>query len=219
MSGPPGDRGRRIDAAIERELSRRGFIAQVGGTALGAAALLRGLEALDLDAALAQGSQGPRLPPTHADVRATVEALADTVIPGPAGGADRHPGAIESGAVQEAYDPFYGVVATFPAIHADVQTATPLILGRPATFNLRLPYTDRERVVLDRITNPSNGGRNPLALAYIAVAILVWQAYYGVARTDRGLRYAGLPPHSDGYWPGHSYRVRFRGMTRDGNPR
>lgn len=217
MSGPRGQSGG-LGAAIERELSRRGFIARAGGATLGLAALVRVLAALDADAALAQMPREQRLLPTHADVRATVEALADTIIPGPAGGADRHAGAIEAGAVEEAYDPFYGVVTTFPALHADLQTATPLILGRPVGFDLELPYRDRERVVLDRITNPSNGGGNSLALAYIAFGILVWQAYYGVAQTGLGLRYAGLPPHSDGYWPTHSYRVRFRGMTRDGNP-
>ena len=50
-------------------------------------------------------------------------------------------------------------------------------------------------------------------------AVLTYFGYYGTAASDLGLRYVGLPPHSDGYWPRHSYRVRFRGMTRDGNPR
>jgi hypothetical protein len=49
--------------------------------------------------------------------------------------------------------------------------------------------------------------------------ILTYLAYYGQTASDAGLKVIGLPPHSDGYWPHHTYRLRFRGMTADGNPR
>jgi hypothetical protein len=74
-------------------------------------------------------------------------------------------------------------------------------------------------VLRDRIVEVSGGGQNPLATAYQAVAVLVYLAYYGTARSDLGPKVIGLPPHSDGYFPGHSYGVEFRTMTRDGNPR
>jgi hypothetical protein len=103
-------------------------------------------------------------------------------------------------------------------MHADLQSASPAVLGRLATFELALPYRDRERVVLDRVRPLAEGG-NPLYLLHIAVATLIWQIYYGVAASTAGVDYLRFPPHSDGYWPKHSYRFRFRGMTRNGNPR
>lgn len=205
MSGP-----------IERELSRRSFLAGAGG-ALSMAGLLRVLEGLDPELALAQAPAGARSSSQDA-VRATIEAFADTIVPGPAGGADPDPGAVEAGAVEEAYDGFYGLAAAFPALHADLQAATPAVLGRPAAFNLDLPYADREKVILDRIRSTANEGRSQLYIAYLGVALVIWFAYYGTARSRAGVRYMRFPPHSEGYWPEHSYGVRFRGMSEDGNP-
>lgn len=206
-----------MSGAIERELSRRVLLQGAGGL-LSLAGVVRMLEALDPAVALAQAPDGGGESGGDA-VRETVIAFADTIVPGPAGGADRHPGAVEAGAVEEAYDDFYGLGAVFPALHADIQAATPAVLGRPASFDLDLPYPDRERVVLDRIRSTANGGRNQLYLAYLASALVVWFAYYGVSRSQAGMRYMRFKPHSDGYVPQHSYKIRFRGMSRDGNPR
>jgi hypothetical protein len=193
-------------------LSRRGFFAGVGAGALGLSSLGAAIEALR-GAAPAYAQLG--LSPDDPAVRATIEAYADTIVPGPAGGAHSEPGAVEAGAVDEAYDPYYGALNVFPAIHQDLQLATPLVLGRPARFDLKLPYPDRERVVLSRMTlNPS-----PLYVLYQGVAIVIYVAFYGTARSELGPRFIGFPPRSDGYWPGHSYKVRFRRMTRHGLPR
>jgi hypothetical protein len=198
----------------ERELSRRALVAGSAAGVFGLGALLRLLEALGADPALAHApTQG--LSPGDPKVREGMAAYADTIVPGPAGGADPDPGAVEAGVVEEMYDPFYGAQGAFPAINADLQAATPLVLGRPASFDLDLPYRDRERVVLDRI----EGGDSPLAILYAAIATLVWQIYYGVAASEKGVRYIHFPPHSDGYWPQHSYGIRFRSMTRHGYPR
>lgn len=206
-----------VGGEIERELSRRGLLVGAGAGVLGMAGLVRLLDAAAGAAeALAQSGPGPA--PADAAVRSSIAAIADTVVPGPAGSGDRHAGAIEAGAVEEAYDDFYGISGSYPAIHADIQAATPLVLGRPAAFGLELAYADRERVLLDRIRSTADGGQTPLFVAYAALAIVVWFAYYGTARSTEGVEYIGLPPHSDGYWPGHSYGLRFRGMTRDGNP-
>lgn len=203
---------RPVGDSLERELSRRGFLAGAGGV-LSLAGLLRLLGSLDPEAVFAAAPPSARA--AGADVvRATMAALADTIVPGPAGGADPDPGAIEAGVVEEIYDDFYGASGLFPAVHADLQVATPLVIGRPAAFDLELPYPDRERVVLDRVQ-----GGSPLGIAYVAVGTLIWVTYYGVASSNAGMRYLRFPPHSDGYWPDHSYRVRFRGMTEDGNPR
>lgn len=212
--GEPGD-GR---SPIERALTRRGFLVGASAGALTAAGLLEVTRAL---AATAEtlASTGPALLPSSAVVRSTMSAYADTIVPGPAGGADPAPGAVEAGVVDVIYDPFYEVAPGFPAIHEDLQSATPRVLGRPASFDLALPYRDRERVVLERMTAHGDGGEDPLGLAYSLIAVLVYFGYYGTAGSELGLRYIGLPPHSDGYWPHHSYGVRFRGMTRNGNPR
>lgn len=145
-------------------------------------------------------------------------AFADTIVPGPAGGADARPGAIEAGVLDELYEPFYGAAASFPFVHNDLQVATPLVLGRPASFDLELPYGDRARVMADRITAPGSGGTNTNWVLYQGAAILVYTSYYGTAQSDLGPKTIHFPPRSDGYWPASSYRVRFRGMTKNGNP-
>jgi hypothetical protein len=147
-----------------------------------------------------------------------MRAYADTIVPGSAGGADPAPGAIEAGVVDEIYDPVYNAAGAYPFLHEDIQLATPRALGRLASFDLSLPYPDRERVVRDRIVPPNQGGANSSYLLYAATAILVYIAYYGTARSEEGVRYIGLPPHSNGYYPHHSYGICFAGMTRDGNP-
>jgi hypothetical protein len=194
-------------------LTRRRLLAAGSAGALGLTGLAAVARALaDAGAALA-AAMPTQLAPTDEAVRATVAALADTIDPGPAGGADPEPGAVEAGVLDVLYDPFYGLAATYPTLHADVQLATPAILGRDATFDLALPYPDRERVLDDRM------GAGPTATAYALFGVLTYIAYYGQSASDAGLQVIGLPPHSDGYFPRHTYRVRFRGMTKDGNPR
>lgn len=195
-------------------LTRRGLLAHAGA---GAAALtLAG--AIDSVRAFAETLPPPALAPDDPRVRETMAAFADTVIPGPAGGADRDPGAIEAGVLEEMYDPFYGAVSTFPTIHNDLLTTTPRVLGRAATFNLKLPYPEREKVLIDRITSYPEGGRNPFYVLYVGVGTLAYLGYYGTAQSRVGPRYIGFPPRSKGYHPDHSYGVRFKGMTRNGNP-
>ena len=144
-------------------------------------------------------------------------AIADTIVPGPAGGADPHPGAIEAGLLDELYDPFYGASPAYPVIHQDLLVNTPRILGRPARFDLALPYEDRAKVLRDRMVAPGSGGQNVNWLLFQGAAILTYVAYYGTARSEVGPEYIGFPPRSNGYWPKHSYRVRFKRMTRKGN--
>jgi hypothetical protein len=189
---------------------------RAGGGVLGVSALATAVGWLR-EAADAVGQTG--LAPDDPAVRRTMAAYADTIVPGPAGGADTEPGAIEARVLDELYDPFYGVSGTYPFLHNDIQLATARVLGRPARFDLELPYADRERVVLDRIVAGPNGGSNIAYLIYQGAAIIVYVAYYGTARSEVGPAYINFPPRSDGYFPRHSYRVRFRGMTKRGNPR
>jgi hypothetical protein len=199
---------------VRRGLSRRRLLAEAGfgALALSLSATIDGI------AAAAESLPRPALLPDDPVVRRTISAFADTIVPGPAGGADRRPGAVEAQVLDEIYDPFYGALTTFPIIHNDLLLITPLLLRRPASFELALPYPDRERVLEDRLRSLGDGGRNPLYVIYIGVATLVYLGYYGGAQSPRGPRTIGFPPESDGYWPDHSYRIRFRGMTEDGNP-
>lgn len=193
---------------LQRELTRRGLLAGAGTAAAALSGLARAAHALPL----------PPLAPTAREVRRTMAAFADTVVPGPAGGAHPDPGAIEAGAVEEMYEPFYGAAGAFPLLHEDLQLTTPRVLGRVAPFDLDLPYSDRERVLIDRITATGEGGQDPLYVLYLGTATLVYLSYYGTARSDLGPRYIGFPPESEGYYPGHSYGVAFEEMTPDGNP-
>lgn len=200
---------------LERELTRRGLLAGAGGGLMAVAGLARAAEAL---AAIADVLPVPALSADDSQVRATMAAFADTIVPGPAGGGDSDPGALEAGALEEIYDTFYGAREVFPLLHHDLQVATPVVLGRPARFDLALPYRFRERVLLDRMTATGEEGSDLLYVLYEGTAVLVYLAYYGTARSDLGPRYIGFPPASDGYFPEHSYGVAFEGMTADGNP-
>ena len=160
----------------------------------------------------------PALLPNDPRVRRTMAAFADTIVPGPAGGADRAPGAVEAGVLEEIYEPFYGAAPTFALLHDDLLLATPLVLRRGATFGLGLPYGDRERVLVNRLESLGDKGRSPLYVIYVGVGTLVYLSYYGTARSEEGPRYIGFPPESDGCAPDHTYGVRFEGMTEDGNP-
>jgi hypothetical protein len=202
----------------EGRLTRRGFVIGAAGAGIGLSTLSQALGWLR--AAGEAGAQvgTPALSPEDPAVRQTMAAYADTIVPGPAGGADPRPGALEAGVLDEIYDPFYGAANSFPVLHNDLQLATPLVLDRPARFDLELPYPDREKVIAERITAPGSGGTNSNWVLYQGAAILVYTSYYGTAQSELGPRTIGFPPRSEGYWPRHSYRVRFRGMTRHGNP-
>lgn len=200
---------------VEAELTRRRLIGAAGFGLLGLSGALNTLRALA--GAQAASAQSPLA--SNEEVRATMAAFADTIVPGPAGGGDDAPGAIEAGVLEELYDPFYGVADAYAAIASDLQVATPRVLGRPAKFELALPYADRERVMRDRIVEAPGGGGNPLATGYQAVAVLVYLSYYGTPQSSVGPRTIGFPPHSNGYAPGHSHHVQFKRMTRNGNPR
>jgi hypothetical protein len=189
---------------------------RAGGGVFGASALATAVGWMR-EASEAIGQVG--LSPDDPAVRATMTAYADTIVPGPAGGADAEAGAVEAGAVEELYEPFYGAAGTYPFLHQDIQLATARVLGRPARFDLDLSYADRERVVLDRIVATGDGGDNTAYLIYQGAAVIVYVAYYGTARSELGPQYIKFPPESNGYYPRHSYRVRFRGMTKRGNPR
>lgn len=199
----------------EREWSRRGVLAGAGAGLFALTSLPSLLEAISTAAAQLPV---PGLTPDDPRVRATMAAFADTIVPGPAGGADSQPGAVEAGVLDEMYSPFYGVREAFPLLHDDLQIRTPDVLDRPASFALELPYADRERVVAECIRSGGEGGQNLLNLLYIGTGSLVYLSYYGTARSELGPRYIGFPPRSDGYSPHHSHRVEFRGMTKDGNP-
>ncbi len=200
-------------------LTRRQVLLGAGAGALGLTGVVPLLRSAAAAAdAYARTADLPVGLPTDA-VHRTMQAYADTIVPGPAGGADPHPGAVEAGCVAEIYDSFYGLADSYPLMHADLQAATPRVLGEPARFDLSLRYPQREAVVRDRISAPPDGGTNPLYLLYFAVAVLVEMTWLGTARSDLGPRYLGFPTHSDGYLPHHSYYVTFTGMTSDGNPR
>lgn len=197
---------------ITRELTRRRFLGAGALTLTQALALTRA-------AAAAVPRSAPALVPTDAAVRASIAAYVDTIVPGPAGGGDSAPGAIEAGALDVVYDPAYGANAVLPWLHEDLQLSAQQMLGR--AFALDVPYADRERVVVERMKSTGRYGAQgdaPSILFYAGVAIIAYVAYYGTARSTTGPQYIGFPTTSDGYRH-HSYRVRFAGMTKDGNPR
>lgn len=212
-----GGRASGASGWVQRPIRRRSLIAAGGVGMLGATGVLAALERL-ADQASALELPGSDLAPTDEQVRRTMAAFADTIVPGPAGGADPDPGAVEAGAVRELYEPLYGISDSYPGLHADVQATTKRLIGPTASFSLDQPYADRERVLANRMLSPASGGENPNFAVYMAAGIVVWFCYYGVAQSRLGVEYIDFPPHSDGYAPDHTHGLRFTGMTADGNP-
>lgn len=199
--------------AIERELTRRGFLAAGGAAAVTLA------QAASMTQAAAAVVRLPSVVPSERAVRATIAAYVDTIVPGPAGGADDAPGGLEAGVLDVVYDPGYGANVVLPVLHADLQLAAVRMFGRP--FGLALPYARRERIVVDRLRWPGRRGllrgQAPLLMLYAGVAVISYVAYYGTARSDLGPEYIGFPASSSGY-PDHSFGVSFATATDDGNP-
>jgi len=141
------------------QLSRRAFLRRACETGLAAAM------AIALEAVPAAKAAAPALPD------ATLQAFADTIIPGrriartqsgasvhpqAIAGVDALPGAVESDALALFHHPKVGFDALEPAFLADLQART-LTVAAPAVSFLSLPFSARVRVCLSGLdfSNPS----------------------------------------------------------------
>jgi hypothetical protein len=177
-------------------------------------------------------------------VRATVEAWADTIVPGQkryrsdraVAGACAGPGAVQAGVWDLVTDPDVGVAPVLPALTALLNTeaatyalahGVPLDLTVPSF--VALPFPHRTAVAL-QLLDPRRADQ----LLWYALAALAMLAFHTAAHLDTaaavrerhpGLAWIGFPmPDADGLWrfPDFSYRRRLAPVhpstTASGNP-
>jgi len=207
-------------------LTRRNLLARAAETGL-ALTIARALPHAGTAPAAAQG-----LP--AADPDATLQAFADTIIPGrraertdlgnpilpgAIAGVDRLPGAVETDALALYHHPLTGFDALQPAFLADLQARS---LPQGGDF-LSLPFEARVEVVKGGLAFD-----NPERVVWEAAAAVPFTAFCAAALVEEqtaakasGYRVMGLPgaaPH--GYRRGVSYgRKLARERTRKGNLR
>jgi hypothetical protein len=209
---------------LAAELSRRDLIARV--TSLGAGAYV--LAALPA-ARLVQAA----LPNANAPADATLQAFADTLIPGrPAtktdlgdpidpraiAGVDSEPGAVEAGALRLFHDPLIGFDALEAPFLADLSARSAAVGG--GEF-LLLPYDKRVDVCTSGLDFS-----NPSRTLWEAAAAVPFTAFCGAAEhpigtseNASGYRVMGYPGAApNGYQRDYSYaRPLSRERTRNGS--
>ena len=210
-----------MDGELQGLLTRRGLLARAG--AFGAGALVA--QALPVARALAQT-------PLPVDADGTLQAFADTILPGrkvaatesgaaihplAIAGVDTLPGAAEADALALFHHPNIGFDALEPAFLADL---TPRALQRGAPF-LELGWDDRVAVCVAALDFG-----NPARLVWEAAAAVPFTAFCAAALVPEqtadkaaGYRVMGLPGATHrGYLGTSSYRRRLsRERTRHGN--
>jgi hypothetical protein len=216
---------------VAAELSRRDFITRAGR--LGAGALVA---AALPSVGLVAPSRARAMPlPVLGGVSfpdATLQAFADTLIPGRAAtrtdlgdaidpraiaGVDPEPGAVEADALRLYHDPLIGFDALEAPFLTDL-TARSLTVG--GAF-LLLSYEDRVKAVLSGLDFS-----NPTRVLWEAAAAVPFTAFcgaaehpHGMSATCSGYRVMGYPGEApNGYQRDFSYGRRLaRERTRDGS--
>jgi hypothetical protein len=196
---------------VERELSRRDFLQRA--TALGAGAMVL--------AALPVAERMLRADPALAAVRpddATLQAFADTIIPGrkalktdlgdeidplAIAGVDAEPGAVEADALRLFHDPLIGFDALAPAFLSDLD-ARALQQGGPF---LALPYDKRAAAVLSGLSfdNPSRTLWEAAAAVPFTAFCAAAEHAIGTNATASGYRVMGYPGAAPDGYRGASY--------------
>jgi hypothetical protein len=218
------DRPDAVRGPVAIELSRRDFLQRA--SALGAAAMVV--------SALPIVEQMARPDPALADVtldNATLQAFADTIIPGRAAtrtelgdeihpqaiaGVDPEPGAVETDALRLYHHPLIGFDALEPAFLVDLSTRA---LAQGGTF-LSLPHDKRVAAVLGGFSFD-----NPARALYEAAAAVPFTAFCAAAlhpnatwREAFGYLVMGYPGAAPNGYRAFSYKRKLnRGRTKKGS--
>jgi hypothetical protein len=205
---------RAVRGPVGRELSRRDLLARAG--ALGAGAFVA--SALPL-AELLYGADPALAAVTPDD--ATLQAFADTIIPGrkaartdlgdeihadAIAGVDPDPGAVEADALRVMHDPLIGFDRLTPALLAEV-TLRSLQQGGPF---LGLPFDKRVAVMLGGLdpANPSRVVWEAAAAATFAAFCAAGEVEHATQATASGYRVMGYPGAAPNGYRGFSYNRR-----------
>jgi hypothetical protein len=196
MEGPPARDP--VRGPVAAELSRRDFMARVSGLGVGALVLsaLPALELLEHPA----GAQAAVVPSD-----ATLQAFADTIIPGrkvtktdmgnevdslAIAGVDAEPGAVEADALALYHHPLIGFDALEGPFLADLNTRA-LAQGGPF---LTLSYAKRVQAVIGGLDFS-----NPARALYEAAAAVPFTAFCAAALHPIGTSRRNAPGYSSGY--------------------
>jgi hypothetical protein len=213
-----------IRGPVAVELSRRDFLHRVSALSLGAMVL----------SAVPVAERMARPAPALAQVGlddATLQAFADTIIPGrkaartdlgdeihpqAIAGADPEPGAVEADVLRVYGHPLVSFDALKPAFLADLSTRA---LERGGPF-LTLPYERRVATVMSGLSF-----ENPDRVVYEIAASVPFVAFcaagahpVGTSKNCSGYRVMGYPGPAPNGYRSFSYRRRLnRGRTRRGS--
>ena len=220
------DGGRRVapGGPVAAELSRRDLLSRASTLGLGALVL----SAVPIAERLVEAQ--PAVAAVTPDA-ATLQAFADTIIPGrratrtdlgdeihpdAIAGVDPEPGAVEADVLRLFNEPLLGFQSIAPAFTADLSTRA---LARGGLF-LTLSFDRRVAVVLDGLSFD-----NPDRVLYEAAAAIPFVAFcaagihpVATSRNASGYRVMGYPGAAPNGYRSFSYRrVLARGRTRTGS--
>lgn len=185
----------------EEGVSRRGFLKGITVLCASGVAGMSGLE-LWTDAAEAGHTEASFIE------KETMEAFADTIIPGPTSDPEGSVGGVEAGALKVLYDPYYGLRPFIGMLAIDLNL-TSLWWYRKLFKDLDL--SQRATVVLFKDYN------SPIKFFYEQTELLVKLAFYGAVINNVGTEYISFPGPSPGYYY-YSFNEKFAAeATEDGN--
>jgi hypothetical protein len=207
------------------DLTRRGLLQRAGVLGLGALVA----SAVPLARQLAAPAPAHAAEPGLSD--ATLQAFADTIIPGrrasttdlgntihprAIAGVDPLPGAVEADALALYHHPLIGFDALAPAFIGDLE----LRAAKQGGPFLELPFERRTKACLDGLDFA-----NPTRMLWEAAAAVPFTAFCAAAMIPgataekaSGYRVMGLPGIAPGGYAGHSWKRRLaRERTRTGN--
>ncbi|MGZ4468711.1 MAG: DUF5987 family protein [Nocardioidaceae bacterium] len=178
----------------------------------------------------AAASADPTAPTTPVDARSTLEAFADTIVPGEhrfrgdrvVAGAARGPGAVQAGAWRLLNDPAVGIGPGLPALAAALDAEAVgeagragLVLDPTVAPFVALPFGHRTALATRLL-----GGTGQDQVVWYALAAIAMLAFHTAAHLDTadavrrnhpGLAWLGFPqPDADGLWRYEHYSYRRR---------
>lgn len=138
----------------------------------------------------------------------TMEAFADTIIPGPNSDPEGSVGGVEAGALEVLYDPYYGLR---PFIGILTRNLNRTSLWWYCKLFRDLGVRQRTEIVLFKDNN------SLIKPVYEQAELLVKLAFYGAIINDVGTDYISFPGPTSGYYD-YSFNEIFAGeATEDGN--
>ncbi len=121
----------------------------------------------------------------------TMEAFADTIIPGPDSDPEGSVGGVEAGALAVLYDPYYRLTPFIGTLYWDLNVTSLLWYCK---FFKDLDLSQRTEIVRYKDNN------SPITSIYEQAEILVELAFYGAIINDVGTQYISFPGPSPGYY-------------------